>query len=125
MLNDATITPTRKTPAVKAIECAPVFRPAAPAARIRVIEFDSSAMDIITTRTAEIGALASCAQCLSASYATENDSSFNGHLLIDEALPLLNEVIRRLANETASAAELLWEQYRRAMDAANGEEYHA
>lgn len=87
------------------------------------IEFDSTAIDILIARTEEIRALASCSMCLAA---TERSvGSFNGHELPDDALPLLADVIKRLASEAGAASERLWQQYRQARALANGEEYQA
>jgi hypothetical protein len=74
-------------------------------------------------RTAEIEALASCSVCLAAmERATDN---VGGYEMIDSALPLLGDVIMRLARETRQAGDQLWEQYQQARAAANGEEYAA
>lgn len=93
--------------------------PIRPAARsLEVIEFDSSALDVITMRTTEIHALASCVVCLSA-VEKSSDGRFSGYELIDDALPLLGGVIMRLAREAHKAGEQLFEQYREARNAAN------
>lgn len=87
------------------------------------IEFDSTAIDVLTARTAEIEALASCSTCLAAmERATDNVS---GYEMIDSALPLLGGVIMRLARETRQAGDQLWEQYEQARAVANGEEHSA
>jgi hypothetical protein len=90
----------------------------APALAAATIEFDTSAIDTITSRTLEIQALASCATCLSAVAAAGEVHA--GYLLTDSALPLLNDVIRRLADEAAQAGNQLWEQFQQARAAANG-----
>ncbi|MGJ7484310.1 hypothetical protein ACSFA2_03575 [Variovorax sp. LT2P21] len=87
------------------------------------IEFDSTAVDILIARTEEIQALGSCAMCLTA---VQNESGdFAKYELTDSALPLLCDVIKRLAAEANAAAQVLWEQYRQALSAANGKEYSA
>jgi hypothetical protein len=85
-----------------------------------VVEFDSTAIDIITARVAEIQALASCSICLSAVLADPN-GTFSGYELADDALPLLADVIRRLAGEVGEAGDVLWEQYTEALNVADGE----
>jgi len=119
MSNDATLAPARKASLAQRTST-PQPAPSSGAPRIK---FDTEAIDIITSRTEEIQALASCSTCLTA--ALLDSDSFGGYLLTDSALPLLSEVIRRLAEETAAAGGRLWEQYREALSAANGTEYHA
>ncbi|WP_426391925.1 hypothetical protein [Variovorax sp. R-27] len=93
--------------------------PIRPAARSQdVIEFDSSAIDVITMRSSEIQALASCAICLSA-VEKSAEGRFSGYELTDDALPLLGGVIMRLAREVGEAGEQLFAQYREARDMAN------
>ncbi|TSD59075.1 hypothetical protein FFI97_001720 [Variovorax sp. KBS0712] len=84
------------------------------------IEFDSSAFDVATMRTTEIGGLASCMMCLTA--VGSSDASFNGYELTEDALPLLGAVIMRLAREADQASHQLWSQYKEARAAANGRE---
>ncbi|MFM9926928.1 hypothetical protein VLK31_28355 [Variovorax sp. H27-G14] len=94
--------------------------PIRPAARNpEVVEFDSSAIDVVTMRTTEIHALASCAVCLAA-VEKSNEGRFSGYELIDEALPVLANVIMRFAREAREAGDQLFEQYREARDVANG-----
>lgn len=83
-----------------------------------VIEFDSSAIDVITMRSTEIHALASCMVCLTA-VEKSDEGHFSGYTLIEDALPLLGSVIMRLARETREAGDELFGQYREARDAAN------
>ena len=93
--------------------------PINPVARDReVIEFDSSAIDVITMRTTEIHALASCVVCLAA-VEKSGEGRFSGYTLIEDALPLLGGVIMRLSREVEEAGEQLFAQYREARDAAN------
>lgn len=82
------------------------------------IEFDSSAIDTISMRTAEIHALASCVVCLTAVEKSE-EGNFSGYELIDDALPLLGTVIMRLAREVGEAGNQAYAQYQEARDAAN------
>ena len=84
------------------------------------IEFDSSAMDAITQRTAFIKGLASCAACLSAVEAVSGQ--FAGYQLTDDALPSLSVVIAEMAADIEDAADRLWMQYRQAMAFAQGRE---
>lgn len=87
------------------------------------IEFDSTAIDVLIARTAEIEALASCSMCLAAmERATDNVS---GYEMIDDAMPLLADVMMRLAREARQASDQLWEQYQQARAVANGTEYSA
>lgn len=86
-----------------------------------LIEFDSSNFDLLYQRTMEIQALASCVTCLTA-VAAAGDGVFNGHLLIDAALPTLGDVIMRLAEESNDAGHALWEQLVEARPIANGKE---
>lgn len=82
------------------------------------IEFNSDAIDVLTMRTAEIEALASCMVCLAA-VDRADEGRFRGYELINDALPLLGGVIMRLARETREAGDELFGQYREARDAAN------
>jgi hypothetical protein len=84
------------------------------------VEFDSSAIDVITMRTTEIHALASCMVCLAA-IEKSGEGRFSGYTLIEDALPLLGGVIMRLSREVDEAGVQLFAQYREARDAANGE----
>ncbi|CAN5713586.1 hypothetical protein BH10PSE18_BH10PSE18_07900 [soil metagenome] len=108
---------------------ATVAEPAsAPAARLASaprspIAFDSTAIDRIISRAEYIRGLASCFVCLSAMEKADKD--FEGHELIDVALPSLGYVIMELATELGNAGDQLFEQYRQALGAANGTEYSA
>lgn len=87
------------------------------------IQFDSTAIDVLIARTAEIEALASCSMCLAAmERATDNVS---GYEMIDDAMPLLADVMMRLAREARQASDQLWEQYQEARTVANGKEHSA
>jgi hypothetical protein len=83
-------------------------------------ELDSSAIDIIRGRTAEIRALASCAVCLTAVEAT--CGQFEGNELNEDDLPLLGRVIMRLAQDVDDAGDRLWKQFRQTAAVANGKE---
>lgn len=98
----------------------PPPRLVAPAAGAPSIEFDSSAVDVLTGRIGEIQALASCVTCLAA-IEKSAEGNFAGFILTDNALPLLADVIQRLAEEAGAAGDRLWEQYQQARAAANEE----
>lgn len=82
------------------------------------IEFNSSALDTLTLRLAQIEALASCASCLSAHERTAG-GNYAGYELIDDALPLLGTVLMQLSKEARGASDHLWDQYSEARDLAN------
>ncbi|MDQ0040865.1 hypothetical protein [Variovorax boronicumulans] len=118
MTNDATHPQTGATKPPPPPRMGVITSEPMPAPRI---EFDSSAMDTLTMRAAEISGLASCVVCLAAVEKC-SEGRFAGYELTNDALPLLGGVIMRLAREAEQASHLLWAQYEEARALANGGE---